>query len=75
MARILVTGGCGFVGSHLSEKLAQSGHDVTVFDITPARAAQSDAIRYNEGDARDESALAPDGGMGPPQQLVARAGD
>jgi UDP-glucose 4-epimerase len=58
MARILVTGGCGFVGSHLSEKLAQSGHDVTVFDITPARAAQSEAIRYIEGDVRDESAMA-----------------
>ena len=58
MARILVTGGCGFVGSHLCQKLARSGHDVTVFDIMPAREARFDAIRYIEGDVRDESALA-----------------
>jgi UDP-glucose 4-epimerase len=58
MARILVTGGCGFVGSHLSEELARSGHGVTVFDMTSAPTARLDAIRYIEGDVRDESALA-----------------
>ena len=30
--KILITGGCGFVGSHLTELLVKKGHDVTVFD-------------------------------------------
>jgi UDP-glucose 4-epimerase len=32
MARYLITGGAGFIGSHLSEKLLTGGHAVTVLD-------------------------------------------
>jgi UDP-glucose 4-epimerase len=30
--RVLITGGAGFIGSHLSEALLQGGHDVAVID-------------------------------------------
>jgi nucleoside-diphosphate-sugar epimerase len=30
--RILITGGAGFIGSHLSERLLAEGHDITVID-------------------------------------------
>jgi len=32
MAKYLVTGGCGFIGSHLSERLIAAGSDVVVLD-------------------------------------------
>ena len=32
MSRVLVTGGAGFIGSHVAEALVRRGHDVTVLD-------------------------------------------
>jgi len=32
MAKVLVTGGAGFIGSHITERLLNDGHDVTVLD-------------------------------------------
>ena len=30
--KILITGGAGFVGSHLADKLIKDGHEITVID-------------------------------------------
>jgi UDP-glucose 4-epimerase len=37
MARALVTGGAGFLGSHIADSLSESGFDVTVFDRRESR--------------------------------------
>lgn len=37
MKKILITGGSGFVGSILSEKLLQKGYEVSVVDIAPPK--------------------------------------
>jgi UDP-glucose 4-epimerase len=49
---ILVTGGAGFIGSHLADRLASEGHDVLAFDneATGRRANLPAAARYVKGD-------------------------
>jgi len=32
---ILVTGGCGYIGSHMAVTLLRAGHDVTMIDVSP----------------------------------------
>ncbi|MCS7181206.1 MAG: SDR family NAD(P)-dependent oxidoreductase [bacterium] len=32
MEKVIVTGGCGFIGSHLVDELVKKGYEVTVFD-------------------------------------------
>jgi nucleoside-diphosphate-sugar epimerase len=57
VARVLVTGGSGFIGSHLTEYLSRCGDDVTVFDAAPPREGTG-SVRYVQGDVRDQAALA-----------------
>jgi CDP-paratose 2-epimerase len=30
---VLITGGAGFIGSNLADRLAREGHDVLVYDV------------------------------------------
>jgi UDP-glucose 4-epimerase len=59
--KILITGGAGFIGSHLSERLIAEGHEVTVLDDLStgrienlAAVRGSNALRVVEGTILDE---------------------
>ena len=58
MARILITGGAGYVGSHCAKALNKIGHDGVVFDSLLF--GHREFVRWGnliEGDIRDASAL------------------
>jgi len=64
--RILVTGGAGFIGSHLCERLISDGHDVTVLDSISTgqisnlkRAKDSSSLRVVQGSILDTNTLNP----------------
>ncbi len=62
MDRYLVTGGAGFIGSHLVDALVRRGDSVRVFDNFSSGVAQNlaavrDQIEVIEGDLRDREAV------------------
>jgi UDP-glucose 4-epimerase len=59
--RVLVTGGAGFIGSHIADRLVADSHDVVVIDnlATGLRENVPAAARFIEGDVSQFEALAP----------------
>lgn len=65
--RALVTGGVGFIGTNLSDRLLREGHEVTLFDNLHRKGVQQnldwltrkhrDRMRFIEGDVRDVDAV------------------
>ncbi len=56
MKRIVVTGGSGFLGSHITDALVAGGHEVTVFDKVPS-ASLPDGATMVVGDLLDQDAV------------------
>lgn len=59
---ILVTGGAGFVGSHLCRRLQELGHRVIALDnnFTGIRDNHAPGVEYREGHTRDIESLVPE---------------
>ncbi|MCY7342113.1 MAG: NAD-dependent epimerase/dehydratase family protein [Pseudonocardia sp.] len=62
--RILITGGAGFIGSHIADRLAADGHDILLLDALLPQAhggtvpAWTRDHEFVEGDVRDADLLA-----------------
>jgi len=67
-APILITGGAGFIGSNLADRLAGEGHDILIYDalsrpgvernLAWVRERHGSRIAHVAGDVRDEDELA-----------------
>jgi UDP-glucose 4-epimerase len=59
---IVVTGGAGFIGSHLCERLAKDGHRVISLDnyFTGSKANHVEGVEYREGHTKDIEKLVPE---------------
>jgi UDP-glucose 4-epimerase len=59
--RILVTGGAGFIGSHIVDLLIETGYDVVVIDNLSggSKSNLNPAAEFIQGDVRDETCLQP----------------
>jgi len=59
---ILVTGGAGFIGSHLCERLVREGHKVISLDnyFTGTRENHVEGVEYRDGHTKDIESLVPE---------------
>ena len=62
MKTVLVTGGAGFVGSHLCRRLKEDGHRVISLDnyFTGTKDNHIEGVEYREGHTKDIDALVPE---------------
>ena len=65
--KVLITGGAGFIGSHVAETLARRGDEITILDnfndfydpaIKRRNASELEGVRVVEGDIRDAELMA-----------------
>ena len=65
--RVLVTGGAGFIGSHVAARLARDGRQVRILDnlstghmenVETVRAHAPNRVEFMEGDVREEKTVA-----------------
>jgi UDP-glucose 4-epimerase len=63
MKKILVTGGCGYIGSHTAIELLQNGYEVVIFDnleigekesVDRIKDITGEDVKFIEGDLRNE---------------------
>ena len=60
--RVLITGGAGFIGTHLTVRLADAGHDILIVDNLHPQVHQTQAIpdlpaRFVRGDVTDQAIM------------------
>ena len=56
--RVLVTGGAGFIGSHVVDKLLAAGHEPRIFDLRPSSYHSGTEVETVVGSLEDPTALA-----------------
>lgn len=55
--KVLVTGGAGFIGSHVLDRLADAGHEPVVFDLVSSPHHEVGTFASVRGDITDRAAL------------------